>query len=147
MNNYDYPIGSDTSDAPWNQSTPEPQKVDVMVSYSMSKSTVIENDNYIEEPYEDWDTDDDKATCNKGTIPDWSNTNWEQAFEEDSNALGIPDLLSILEEHATIQYHLYKDALEDNPNDKQIKRLINKWGNIKKACQDWHVDEFIVEHE
>lgn len=149
MDNYNYPMGADTPDAPWNQSdTLEPKEADVLVSYSISKSTTIETDDYIEDVWEDWDTGDEGEVIHRGGVEaDWSETNWEQAFKDDSEALGIPDLLGILEEHATIQYHLYKDALEKDPNDRQTKRLVNKWDNIRKACQDWHVDEFIVEHE
>lgn len=142
MNNYDYPIGTDTPDAPWNDTSvhQDPVKADVMVSYSMSKSTVIETDDYIEEPIEDEDSCI-AVGCNL------DNTNWEEAFNSDPNALGIPDLLSILEEHATVQYLIYKDALELNPNDKQAQRLVRKYERIRKACQEWHVDEFIVERE
>lgn len=150
MDNYNYPMGADTPDAPWNDTsgTLDPVEADVMVSYSISKSTTIETDDYIEEPWEDWDIDEEGKTVHTGGMEtNWDDTNWEQAFNDDPDALGIPDLLNILEEHATIQYHLYEDALELKPKDKDTKRLVRKWENIRKACQDWHVDEFIVEHE
>lgn len=55
MNNYDYPWGADTLDAPWNQSDPEPKKVDVTVSITLSKQFTIEVDDYKE--YTDSDED------------------------------------------------------------------------------------------
>ena len=45
MNNY--PIGADTSDAPWNQVDPEPKKIEVTVSITLSKTVEVEVTDYI----------------------------------------------------------------------------------------------------
>ena len=55
MNNYDYPIGSDTPDAPWNQVDPEPKKIKVTVSITLSKTVEVEVTDYTAE--EDYDED------------------------------------------------------------------------------------------
>lgn len=39
MNNYDYPVGSDTPDAPWNED--ELEEIEVTISITCSKSTTI----------------------------------------------------------------------------------------------------------
>lgn len=44
MNNYDYPLGADNSDAPWNEQT-KLTPVDVTVSFTMSKNITIYTDN------------------------------------------------------------------------------------------------------
>lgn len=44
MNNY--PIGADTPDAPWNQVDPEPKKIEVTVSITLSKTVEVEVTDY-----------------------------------------------------------------------------------------------------
>lgn len=47
MNNYDYPLGSDTLNAPWNQ-TDNPEKIiEVLVSVTLSKTMKIKVSDYI----------------------------------------------------------------------------------------------------
>ena len=56
MNNYNnYPMGADTPDAPWNQVEPEPRKVEVTVSITLSKTVEVEVTDYTAE--EDYDED------------------------------------------------------------------------------------------
>ena len=55
MNNYDYPIGSDTPTAPWNKIDPEPKKIKVTVSITLSKTVEVEVTDYTAE--EDYDED------------------------------------------------------------------------------------------
>ena len=45
-NNYDYPCGADTPDAPYNQTTPPERDFDILVCTSLSKSTYITTDKY-----------------------------------------------------------------------------------------------------
>lgn len=72
MNNYDYPIGSDTPDAPWNQVEPKPKKVEVTVSITLSKTVEVEVTDYTAE--EDIDEEN-----NHNIIYDFSECNLEQA--------------------------------------------------------------------
>ena len=55
MNNYDYPIGADNdSEAPWNEKSNKPKKVEVTVSITLSKTVEVEVDDYsTEETNED----------------------------------------------------------------------------------------------
>ena len=72
MNNYDYPVGVDNNpEAPWNEKSNKPQKVEVTVSITLSKTVEIEVDDYTtEELNEDGVYD---------TIYNFDNCNLEQA--------------------------------------------------------------------
>ena len=55
MNNYDYPVGADNDpEAPWNEKSNKPKKVEVTVSITLSKTVEVEvDDNTTEEINED----------------------------------------------------------------------------------------------
>ena len=46
MNNYDYPLGSDTPDAPWNQVDNPEREVEVLVSITLSKTFKVKVSDY-----------------------------------------------------------------------------------------------------
>ena len=46
MNNYDYPIGSDTPDAPWNKEENPKKEIEVTVSVTLSKTVKIKVSDY-----------------------------------------------------------------------------------------------------
>lgn len=75
MNNYDYPICSDTPDAPWNQVELKPKKVEVTVSITLSKTVEVEVTDYTAE--EDIDEEN-----NHNIIYDFSECNLEQAVRD-----------------------------------------------------------------
>lgn len=61
MDNYNYPMGADTKDAPWNQEDPPEKSFDVTVSCSLSKDTNITStdydyDNELNNPWGDYTT-------------------------------------------------------------------------------------------
>lgn len=47
MDNYNYPMGADTADAPWNREDPEPMPVAIHSTFSLEKDMVV--DAYSEE--------------------------------------------------------------------------------------------------
>lgn len=47
MDNYNYPIGADTADAPWNEEEPEPMPVAIHSTFCLEKDMVV--DSYSEE--------------------------------------------------------------------------------------------------
>ena len=75
MNNYNYPMGADTPDAPWNQVEPEPRKVEVTVSITLSKTVEVEVTDYTAE--EDYDEDG-----YNGINYDYSECDLEQAVRD-----------------------------------------------------------------
>lgn len=46
MNSYDYPLGSDTSDAPWNQIDNPEREIEVLVSVTLSKTFKVKVSDY-----------------------------------------------------------------------------------------------------
>ena len=46
MDNYNYPMGSDTKDAPWNQVDNPEREIDVTVSVTLSKTVKIKVSDY-----------------------------------------------------------------------------------------------------
>lgn len=46
MNNYDYPLGADTKDAPWNQEELPEREIEVTVSVTLSKTVKIKVSDY-----------------------------------------------------------------------------------------------------
>lgn len=103
MNNYDYPWGADTSDAPWNQSDPEPKKVDVTVSITLSKHFTIEVNDYIEEV----DQDEDGIY----TTIDYSDCDLKKAVQEQINLPNEAYKLALIE---TKYYNDLKDWCVDD---------------------------------
>lgn len=45
-NNYDYPEGSDTPDAPWNEEPIKPKQINVTVSVTLSKTVPVKVTDY-----------------------------------------------------------------------------------------------------
>lgn len=73
MNNY--PIGADTPDAPWNQVDPEPKKIEVTVSITLSKTVEVEVTDYTVKK----EFDEDGY---RGTSYDFSECNLKQAVRD-----------------------------------------------------------------
>lgn len=46
MDNYNYPIGSDTPDAPWNQVDQPEREIEVLVSVTLSKTVKVRVNDY-----------------------------------------------------------------------------------------------------
>ena len=72
MDNYNYPVGADNKDAPWNKEEAPIKEFDVFISQTLSKSTTVSTNNYIYnvEKGEDGEVEEDVDT---------SETNWEMA--------------------------------------------------------------------
>lgn len=41
MDNYNYPVGADTKEAPWNQEDPEPMTVKLHATFNLEKDMVV----------------------------------------------------------------------------------------------------------
>ena len=96
--NYNYPIGADGSDAPYNQSDPEPVEVNVCISQTLHKSTTISTTDYIAEDYEDCERDDDGGFVTTGGVSyDFSDSDLLSAYKNESWT--IPELLYELKDY------------------------------------------------
>lgn len=76
MNNYDYPLGSDNSDAPWNQVDKPEMEIEVLVSVTLSKVVKIKVKDYEDNG---WSKDEDGVLCHD---IDYSNCDIKSAVTE-----------------------------------------------------------------
>lgn len=76
MNNYNYPMGADTKDAPWNQADNPEREIEVTVSVTLSKTVKIKVSDY-----EITDSGKDEDGEYFEDI-DYSNCNLKDAVEE-----------------------------------------------------------------
>ena len=74
MNNYDYPLGADTKDAPWNQKELPEREIEVTISVTLSKTVKIKVSDYTitnsgKDEDGDYFEDVDYSDCNlKGAV-------------------------------------------------------------------------------
>ncbi len=122
MNNYDYPIGSDTKDAPWNEQIIPELDFDVRVTQTLVKKTTIPTDQYQPE----YDEEDGHTYVNT------DDTDWQDAYE---NVACTPSKL------IEVCGKLAQQFLNNG-----IKSIDGIWlPAIVKECDGWDVDETTVE--
>lgn len=128
-NNYNYPMGADTPDAPWNERGNEEREFEVVVTQTLEKNeTVFTSDyKYFVEQEEDFGYSE---------VIETDDTDWERAWRE--QCWSIPELLNKLKKYV-------EDELATNKNiDKGRKNYLN---GIINACQGWNVIETCVEQQ
>lgn len=146
MNNY--PLGADNPNAPWNQHDPDPIVTNCCVSYSLSKSMPVVITNYT--PMEEYDSDiDDEGHSYYGQrlVPNFDNTNFEEEFDTDNGALGIPTLLEHLKSLTQEKIERLEDEFSltrDEKTRRSIRSSIIQYNNVLRATYDWNIDEFCV---
>ena len=127
--NYNYPVGSDGSDAPYNQSDPEPVEVNVCISQTLHKSTTISTTDYVAEECEDCERDDDGEFVTTGGVSyNFSDSDLLNAYKNDSWT--IPELLYELKDY--IKQDLNRGCSESKK--AWLERMM-------KACEGWELDE------
>lgn len=119
--NYNYPPGADTSDAPWNQPTIPDKEFEVSVQETLCRISEIVTDNYIpgyrdEEGY--WEDDDT------------SDTDWEKEYKEQHHT--ILQLLAELKEMAEKELKTLSKA--DYKREWKLKSII-------EDCEGWELDD------
>ena len=126
-----YPIGIEySSDAPWNQSDPEPVEVKLTISQSLSRSTTITVTDYIAKEWEDCEPDEEGGFYRtSGVDYDFSNSDLKGAYEEQEYT--IPELLDYL------KAYLIGDIAECSEESSKKKKL----QHILACCEGWEVDE------
>ena len=125
-NNSDYPIGTDTPLAPWNQASVPGIKRDCEVTETISRRITLSTTDYSVE--EDWN--DEFGKC---ISADTSETNWNEEYSCKE--------YTALELIARLKSYVAEDIKNSQPNtDKAIKlrRLLD-------ACKGWDQVEFEVE--
>ena len=118
--NYNYPNGADTPDAPWNEPVIPERDFDVSVEFVMRKVVKVTTNDYENE------IDD----ANGHEHVDTTNTDWARAFENDGH-FTIQDLLNELRDYVVA------DMETCSPNTckgAHLKRLL-------AACDNWETIE------
>ena len=125
--NYNYPAGADTPDAPWNQSEPDDKDFLVDVEYVLQKKAVkVTTDDYSPE------FDEETGHVDTNT----EDTDWENAYE--NSHYTIPELLSELESYIKKDLARYKGS-------QTKERILNE---MLRDCQGWEMyDKSYIESE
>lgn len=115
MNNYDYPVGSDTSDSPWNQDDLPEKEIEVTISMTISKTVKITVDDYI--------IDEDGCY-------DFSECDLHKAVEEQIN---LPNDLAE-----------YTERMFNHDLDLKAAGMPLYLKNAINDCKDWCLDDFEI---
>ena len=128
MNNYDYPMGSDNSLAPWNQENLDTELIEVTISQTFSKQLEIEVDDYKRVK----DSDEDGIYF----WNDYSGCNFKEYVEEQHKTI-----TDILEEIPKL-YAKFSEL--DLNNKKEVELFKHSLLILAEACKDWSEDEMEV---
>lgn len=123
--NYNYPPGADTPDAPWNQPDVPEREFDVTISMSLSRTVQCYTNKYIPEI----DEEDGHLYI------DTSDTPWSEVYGD--NHKTIPELLEELKKY--IQKDLDNLADDETKMDKAFHRRRLEF--LLTECDEWTVDE------
>lgn len=132
MDNYNYPWGADTDDAPWNQVDVPEKEFEIQVSQTLVKTCDVITNKYIPGPSGvDYDSDDEGGCIQIGyqEPDDTSDVDWEKEYKDQHYT--ILELLAELENMA-------KKELESiSPKSSRGREL----KNIIEECQGWELDD------
>ena len=123
--NYNYPPGADTPDAPWNEVEVPEREFDVTISMSLSRTVQCYTNKYIPEVDEE----------NGHLYVDTSDTPWSEVYGD--NHKTIPELLEELKKY--IQKDLDNLADDETKMDKAFHRRRLEF--LLNECDEWTVDE------
>lgn len=122
--NYNYPMGADTPDAPWNQRDNEEQVFDVDVNVQLVKTMPLYTSDYFTETDTNGDDIDDfRTVC--------ADHNWEQDYKEQHYT--IPEMLEELKKYLESEL----------PMSKGERRI--RLRDMLADCQGWEQFDFYAE--
>ena len=117
-NNFDYPAGADTPEAPWNEKLPPEKTFNVCISQTLSKCTEVNTRDYQPE----YDEEDGH------TYADTSETDWKRVYKEEHYT---PK--DFIEASKTLALYLIEQG-KNRIEDINLKNLLVE-------CEEWCVDE------
>ena len=140
--NYNYPPGADTPDAPWNEVDVPEKDFEVTCSQTLSRTATVTTNNYVPGACGvDYEPDDEGGYCAVGwhDPDDTSDTNW--ADEYDSNGYKTPlQLIQMLRDY--LEQDLKKWEEEDNKKPHAwAATQVRKYKSLIEECDGWTVDE------
>ena len=137
--NYNYPAGADTPDAPWNQSDPDDMDFDVTCSQTLSKTVTVTTNNYIPGAEGVDYESDDEGGCYASPWhdnPDTSNTNWAEEYHDNDHYSPI-QLIELYKETLKEQLKSW-EGMDEIPSTKaQVRRI----EHLIEECEGWTEDE------
>lgn len=125
-NNYDYPYGADTPDAPWNEPVIPEHDFEILASFGLQRETTITTDNYI--PCCDCGDDDGVGYCDKWD--DTSQTVWKEEFHN--------QYMTPLELIAELKSYVEKDIESREKGGTKVPERL-KW--LLECCDNWELTE------
>lgn len=150
--NYNYPMGADTPDAPWNQSDPDDMEFEVSCTQTLSRIDTVVTNNYIPGASGvDYESDDEGGYVAYGwkDDPDTSNTDWGDEWE--NNDLHTPlQLIDMLKDYVQKEADKYLIDHKDDHLDGKTCRAEKQWRykrllKIIDECETW--EEVEIEYE
>jgi hypothetical protein len=139
--NYNYPCGADTPDAPWNEVEVPEKDFDIICSQSLSKTVVVTTNNYIPGASGvDYEPDDEGGYCASSwhDDPDTSDTNWADEYHDNDHYTPL-ELINKFKEHLMKQWDTLKYAEE--ANDTKTKYKKREIQHLIEECEGWIEDE------
>ena len=137
--NYNYPAGADTPDAPWNQSDPDDMDFDVTCSQTLSKTVTVTTNNYIPGAEGVDYESDDEGGCYASPWhddPDTSDTNWAEEYHNNDHYTPI-QLIELYKETLKEQLKSW-EGMDEIPSTKaQVRRI----EHLIEECEGWTEDE------
>ena len=136
--NYNYPAGADTSDAPWNQSDVPEKEFDVTCSQSLSKTVIVITDDYVPGAEGVDYESDDEGGCHAFSWQDpddTSDTNWAKEYSGNNH-------LTPLQLIETFKEFLEKQLNETNYATPEGKKECNKLQHLIEECTGWIEDDY-----
>lgn len=127
-----YPPGTEFDpNSPWNEAELKPVQVEVTISQSLSKSTVIEVTDYIINEWEDTEyiKEEGISRTGKGIDYDFSDSDLKEAYE--TQEYTIPELLEYLKSYLINDI---AQCIEGSSRKKLLQCIL-------KGCEGWNVDE------
>ena len=144
--NYNYPEGADTPDAPWNQSDVPEKEFEVTCTMCMSKTVSCFTNDYIPGAEGvDYEPDDEGGcvACGWHDPDDTSNTHWSDVFG--ANHKTIPELLNEFKQYLQKDLENIDAVAEIRKHDKAF--LKRKLERLIEECDGWSIDEEDYEGE
>lgn len=122
-NNYDYPCGTDTPDAPWNEVENPEEEFEVTISQTLSKTVTVFTSDY------NLEIDCDEEGCYRNC--DTSDTPWKEVYED--------------EHHTPAQLiRILKQVLEENMKNGIVFRSLGFTNDLIQECEGWCEDDYEV---
>lgn len=126
MDNYNFPIGSDNADAPWNEPAPNKErKFKCNVSVILERVVAVPTQAYNEYMEEDED--------GKRMEIDTEGVDWNEEYT--NNCITIPEML------AELKAYVEQDLAMTGKNTGKGRYL----QQLLEACQNWKKTEICVE--